>query len=68
MLMNNDLNKVRTILRQGTFTCVLCCGDIIHTSSARGMAPLLNFLSKGQWSGFSAADKVVGKATAFLYV
>lgn len=66
--MNKDLNQARTVLSQGGFTCVLCRGGIILTSSARGIAPLLAFLEEGQWSGFSAADKVVGKATAFLYV
>lgn len=66
--MNNDLNQARRTLLQGGFTCVLCRGEAIRTSSARGIAPLLTFLNDGQWSGFSAADKVVGKATAFLYV
>lgn len=35
----------------------------------RGVQPLVEWLSAGtDLHGFSAADKVVGKATAFLYV
>lgn len=66
--MNNDLHQARAILRQGAVTCVLCRGNTIRTGTSRGVAPLLDFLNEGSWSGFSAADKVVGKATAFLYV
>jgi hypothetical protein len=35
----------------------------------RGVKPLVIWLSSGEdFHGFSAADKVIGKATAFLYV
>lgn len=66
--MNNDLISARGRLSRGGCTCVLCRGGDLYTSSERGVAPLLDFLDRGGWSGFSAADKVVGKATAFLYV
>lgn len=51
------------------YTCALCEGDTIYTSTERGVKPLLDWLDSNiNLKGFSAADKVVGKAAAFLYV
>jgi hypothetical protein len=48
---------------------VLCSDDDIKTSTKRGVAPLLQWLDEGEnLSGYSAADKVIGKGAAFLYV
>lgn len=64
-----DLEKAKRILLEGGFTCVLCKDDIVHTATARGVRPLVDWLDSGlDLCGFSAADKVVGRATAFLYV
>ena len=65
--MTNDLRRAKTLLEEGNYTCVLCHGNEIHTSTARGVRPLLE-LERQDWHAFSAADKVIGKATAFLYV
>ena len=63
-----DLQKARSLLAEGIHTCVLCRGEEIHTSQARGVRPLVRWLTFGpNLAGFSAADKVVGKATAYLY-
>lgn len=63
-----DLQNARQHLLTGDYTCVLCKGDTLHTSTRRGVAPLLALIDSGtDVSGFSAADKVVGKATALLY-
>ena len=62
----DDLEKARQLLTEGGYTCVLCKGDRIHTSTYRGVRPLMDLLDMDV-SGFSAADKVVGKATALLY-
>ena len=64
--MMQDLEKAKSILRDGGYTCVLCKGDTLHTSAHRGVRPLLELLETDV-SGFCAADKVVGKATALLY-
>ena len=65
--MENLLNA-RELLESGNYTCVVCCGDSVHTTSQRGVAPLLNWLDSGiDLSGFSAADRVVGIGAAFLY-
>ncbi len=64
-----DLNHAKQLLLHGDYTCVLCRGDRVHTATARGVKPLLDWLDSGlDLRGFSAADKVVGRATAFLYV
>lgn len=64
-----DLEKAKEMLNSGDYTCVLCKDDVVYTSKLRGVKPLLDLLnSKTDLQGFSAADKVVGKATAFLYV
>ena len=62
----NDLERAKSILQSGDYTCVLCKGDTLHTSRHRGVRPLLELLETDV-SGFYAADKVVGKATALLY-
>jgi len=66
--MKNDLQKALSLLTAGNYTCVVCCGDIVYTATDRGVAPLLNWLENGiDLKAFSAADRVVGRATAFLY-
>ena len=66
--MGKDLENACAVLAREGCTCVLCKGDIYYKSSRRGVAPLMGWLEEGiDAKGFSAADKVVGKATAFLY-
>ena len=65
----SDLERARAILLEGGYTCVLTRGETIHTATARGVKPLVDWLDSGlELRDFSAADKVVGRATAFLYV
>lgn len=57
------------MLISGEFTLVLFDGKTLLTDTKRGVKPLFDLLDKNtDLSGFSAADKVVGKAAAFLYV
>lgn len=66
--MHTDLQQAKQLLQQGGYTCVLYSKHKVYTSNERGVRPLLNFLDGGEdLHGFFAADKVVGKATAFLY-
>ena len=66
--MNNDLAKAKKILSDTGATCVLCKGKSRCESQLRGVTPLVDLLDTGMdFSGYAAADKVVGKATAFLY-
>ncbi len=67
--MKNDLEKAKELLTKGGYTCVLCKGETVYTATERGVKPLVDWILKNQEvSGFSAADKVVGKAAALLYV
>ena len=57
------------MLDEGRYTCVLCKDDMVYTSTERGVKPLLTWYGSGiNLKGFYAADKVVGKAAAFLYI
>ena len=62
----SDLDRAKALLT-GDVTCALVRGERTETSTLRGVSPLLMWLN-GDWQGFSAADKVVGRAAAFLYV
>ena len=63
------MEQARYILTAGGYTCVLRKHETIHTATERGVKPLVRWLTEGvDLRGFSAADKVVGRATAYLYV
>ena len=64
----SDIEYAKQTLAQG-YTCVLVKQDSIFTSDANGIKPLNWWLKDGyRFEGYSAADKVVGRAAAFLYV
>lgn len=64
-----DPEKARERLAAGGFTCVLIRGEVCLESRERGVKPLLGFLESGSAPrGCCAADRVVGRAAAFLYV
>ena len=64
-----DRISAKHILDSGNYTAVLCKDGQVFTSTLRGVKPLVLWVEeKVDFSGFAAADKVVGKATAFLYI
>ncbi len=64
-----DLEKAINELKKGKNTIVLVSNNDIFKSSERGVAPLLRLVqSEKNYSSYSAADKVIGKAAAFLYI
>lgn len=73
-----DLERAKSLLNQQKKpeqqgqperTCAFVKGDWVYTSSQRGIRPLLACLNQPEKeNGFAAADKVIGKAAAFLYV
>lgn len=66
--MRTDTEKARAILDSQGYTCVVCKDGAVHTATERGVKPLLDWLDSGlDLTGWCAADKVVGRATAFLY-
>jgi hypothetical protein len=64
----DNLQKARSLLDSGNYTCVVCKEETVYTTTQRGVAPLLNWLDEGtDLIGASAADRVVGRGAAFLY-
>lgn len=56
-------------LKAKEYTCILSDGQETVSSKERGVKPLYQFLKSGKdFSGFCGYDRVVGKATAFLYI
>lgn len=67
-MTHSDLQLAREHLASREFTCVIRRGDREYTTRERGVKPLVRWLTEGtDLRGFSAADRVVGKATAYLY-
>ena len=63
-----SIEKARAFLEQG-YTCALINGEETLLSRERGVAPLVAWLKNGaNCMQAVAADKVVGKAAAYLYV
>lgn len=63
------LEKVKKILSENEYTCAMTDGKFLFTSRLRGVKPLVQLMESGNAPrGLSAADKVVGKATAWMYV
>ncbi len=63
------LERAKELLHTGNYTCVICQADRIYTSTLRGVKPLVQWYQSGSdFHTACAADKVIGKATAFLYV
>lgn len=64
-----DIEKAKELLHSGDYTCVVCKDEELYTSMLRGVKPLVQWYDANRnFKDFAAADKVVGKATAFLYV
>lgn len=65
----SDLARAKELLQRENLTLALVHGEEQYTSDLRGILPLLQ-LAEGKQSfvGWSAADKIVGKAAAILYV
>lgn len=62
------LQNAKMLLNKTGNTCVLCSDNVILTDKRRGIRPLLDLLdSDTDTTAFAAADKVVGKAAAYLY-
>lgn len=63
-----DIENAKKIFFSADYSCVLCRGNTAFTSTDRGINRIMDFCSDGNsYCGFSAADKIVGRAAAFLY-
>lgn len=62
-----DLQAAQRALKGHTIA--LCKGDALLISDLKGISPMMGFIEEGRdLSGWSAADTIVGKAAAFLFV
>ena len=72
MILNTDMDdfeKAKYLLKKNNCSCVICGGSDVIISFEQGIRPLVSLTESGtDFSGFSAADKIVGKAAALLYV
>lgn len=67
--MSQDLQKAKQYLHTQGYTFVAIKNEDLFVSQKRGVAPLLEQIDNNALlNGFSVADKVVGKASAFLYL
>ncbi|MBE6546215.1 MAG: DUF1893 domain-containing protein [Ruminococcaceae bacterium] len=67
--MRDELQQAKSLLEKESYTCVLCRDGQVICHRERGVAPLLAHVRAGEkMNGFVAADRVVGRAAAFLYV
>lgn len=67
--MNHELEIAKEELNRSDYTCVVCRNGIFYKSKEHGIKPLLDWKGSGiDMSGFYAADRIVGKAAALIYV
>ena len=65
----NDWERAKSLLKSGSNSCVIIRDEDVLISQKRGIAPLVDLLQeKRDLSGYSAADKIVGKAAAMLFI
>lgn len=56
-------------LLSDNYTCAFCRGDLTYKFTDRNIQPLLTLLNtKTDLKGFCVADRIVGKAAAFLHI
>lgn len=59
----------RAIAHLPGHTLVLCRGEDTLISDKRGVAPMVDFWQEGRdLRGYSAADRIVGRAAAMLFI
>lgn len=64
--MNRDLENCKSVLHAEGCTCVARQDGRLYTATERGIRPLMQWLESGILHGAVLADKVIGKAAAFL--
>ena len=63
----SDLERAMDTL--SSHSICLCKGGAVLTDDGRGISPMMKFLAEGRdLSGYSAADQIVGKAAALLFL
>ena len=67
--MDKNLIKAKEEFSTGKYTLVICKDEDIIKSDLTGVKPLIKLIDEHKdCKGYSAADKIVGRAAAFLYI
>lgn len=67
--MKGDLEKAIEYLKQTNCSLALAKGEEIVEKNGRGISPLIAIIDSDEdFCGFSAADKIIGKAAALLLI
>lgn len=67
--MKPDTITASKLLIENQASCVFCRGEKVISSNKPGIVPLLELLKNHvDLKGFCSADRIVGKAAAFLYI
>lgn len=65
--MHPDLERAKAALKADKCTCILTLGAVMFKSKEKGVQPLLDWMNSGNnYMGYMVADKVVGRAAAFI--
>ncbi len=65
----DGIARAKSLLPGHSLCLCLCRGDALIIEDSRGISPLIRLLNdETDLSGFSAADQIVGKAAAMLFV
>lgn len=67
-MMRYTMEQLIKQLYSHHYTCIIKQEKRIYTSQKRGIAPLIQFLTDGYLEKAIVADKVIGKAAAFLLI
>ena len=65
----SDLERAKSALASdSSITLAMCKDGVVFTDTLKGVAPLVAAAESGaDYSGYCAADRIVGKAAAMLY-
>ena len=66
--MITEMTYARQMLSIGGYKLVVCAKDSVHVSEDSGLDSLLSLVGEDTWIGAAAANRVVGKAAAMLFV
>ncbi len=60
------LDEAKQLLKDDV-RCAVLCGENTFLSKDKGIAPILGLVGHDEYNGCVAADKIVGRAAAFIY-
>lgn len=67
-MTETNAQKAKRLLKEENLSLVLVSDDEVITSKEKGIKPLYDIVkNKKDYTGFSVADRIVGKAAALLY-